>query len=172
MPALERKFSFTKNGNTSVPKQVVLTDGGVFENLGVGPMEPGRSPSISTNVFDPNYIICCDAGTGLLDDDSYPTRWPGRMCRSFLTVFRKLQDASRKRLHRLADGGEISGFALCYLGQQDNALPWIPAGLPRREEVRHHPTNFAAMSIEDIDRLALRGESLTRLLVAYYLPDL
>ena len=34
------------------------------------PMEPGRTPSISTNVFDPDYIICCDAGAGLFDDDS------------------------------------------------------------------------------------------------------
>ena len=94
------------------------------------------------------------------------------MSRSFLTVFRKVQDATRKRLHNLASAGEISGFALCYLGQQDNALPWVPAGLPRRDEVRDYPTDFAAMSTEDIDRLALRGDLLTRLLLAYYLPEL
>ena len=67
---------------------------------------------------------------GLFDDDNYPTRWPSRMCRSYLTVFRKVQDATRKRLHNLADAGEISGFALCYLGQRDNALPRVPVGLP------------------------------------------
>ena len=172
LPALERKYCFTKNGKTSELTRVLLTDGGVFENLGVSPMEPGRTPSISTNVFDPDYIICCDAGAGLFDDDSYPTRWPSRMYRSFLTVFRKVQDATRKRLHDLANTGHISGFALCYLGQQDQALPWVPAGLPKREEVRRYPTDFAAMSAEDIDRLALRGEHLTRFLLAYYLPDL
>ena len=172
LPALERKYRFTKNGRTADPTRVLLTDGGVFENLGVSPMEPGRTPSISTNVFDPDYIICCDAGAGLFDDDSYPTRWPSRMYRSFLTVFRKVQDATRKRLHALADAGAISGFALCYLGQQDNALPWVPAGLPSRDEVRDYPTDFAAMSTEDINRLALRGELLMRFLVAYHLPDL
>ena len=172
LPALDREYRFTKNGRTTDPTRVLLTDGGVFENLGVSPMEPGRTPSISTNVFDPDYIICCDAGAGLFDDDSYPTRWPSRMYRSFLTVFRKVQDATRKRLHRLADVGEISGFALCYLGQQDNALPWVPAGLPRRDEVRDYPTDFTAMSTENIDRLALRGELLMRFLVAYHLPDL
>lgn len=172
LPALERKYRFTKNGRSSDPTRVLLTDGGVFENLGVSPMEPGRTPTISTNVFNPDYIICCDAGAGLFDDDSYPTRWPSRMYRSFLTVFRKVQDAKRKQLHHLSDTGEISGFALCYLGQQDNALPWVPAGLPRRDEVRDYPTNFAAMSTADIDRLALRGELLMRFLVAYYLPDL
>ena len=172
LPALDRKYRFTIKGSITDPTRVLLTDGGVFENLGVNPMEPGRTPSISTNVFDPDYIICCDAGAGLFDDDSYPTRWPSRMSRSFLTVFRKVQDATRKRLHNLAGAGEISGFALCYLGQQDNALPWVPAGLPRRDEVRDYPTDFAAMSTEDIDRLALRGDLLTRLLLAYYLPEL
>ena len=172
LPALEREYRFTKNGSSTDATRVLLTDGGVFENLGVNPMEPGRTPSVSTNVFDPDYIICCDAGAGLFNDDSYPTRLHTRIYRSFLTVFRKVQDATRKRLHHLADAGEISGFALCYLGQQDNALPWVPAGLPRRDEVRDYPTDFAAMSTEDVDRLALRGELLTRLLVAYYLPDL
>ena len=172
LPALDRKYRFTIKGSITDPTRVLLTDGGVFENLGVNPMEPGRTPSISTNVFDPDYIICCDAGAGLFDDDSYPTRWPSRMSRSFLTAFRKVQDATRKRLHNLAGAGEISGFALCYLGQQDNALPWVPAGLPRRDEVRDYPTDFAAMSTEDIDRLALRGDLLTRLLLAYYLPEL
>ena len=172
LPALERKYRFLKNGQTSAPTRVLLTDGGVFENLGVSPMEPGRLASISTNVFDPEYIICCDAGAGLFDADSYPTRWPTRMYRSFLTVFRKVQDATRKRLHYFADDGKISGFALCYLGQKDDALPWIPADLPTRDEVRHYPTDFAAMSRADVDRLALRGEILTRLYVAYYLPEL
>ena len=172
LPALDRKYQFTKKGRISDPTRVLLTDGGVFENLGVSPMEPGRTPSISTNVFDPDYIICCDAGAGLFDDDSYPTRWPSRMYRSFLTVFRKVQDGTRKRLHNLAGADEISGFALCYLGQQDDALPLVPAGLPKRDEVRSYPTDFAAMPKEDIDRLALRGELLTRFLVAYYLPEL
>ena len=94
------------------------------------------------------------------------------MYRSFLAVFRKVQDVTRKRLHYFADDGKISGFALCYLGQKDDALPWVPAELPTRDEVRDYPTDFAAMSRADIDRLALRGEILTRLLVAYYLPEL
>ena len=172
LPAIERKYQFAKNGVTTDPTRVMLTDGGVFENLGVSPMEPGRIPSISTNVYNPDYIICCDAGVGLFDDDSYPTRWPFRMCKSFLTVFRKVQDATRDKLHRLADTGDISGFVLCYLGQQDNKLPWIPVGLPKQNEVRHYPTDFAAMAMEDIDRLALRGELLMRFLITHYLSHL
>ena len=83
-----------------------------------------------------------------------------------------MQDSTRKRLHELADAGEIDGFALCYLGQRDESLPWVPAGIPRREEVREYPTNFAAMRREDIERTALRGELLMRFLVDYYLAEL
>ena len=172
LPALDREYRFRKKDATTDPARVLLTDGGVFENLGVSPMEPGREPSISTNVFGPDYIICCDAGTGLLHDDSYPMCWPTRMHRSFLTVFRKLQDATRNRLHRLDEWGDISGFVLSYLGQKDGKLPWVPPELPKRAEVRDYPTDFAAMKQADLDRIAFRGEVLTRFLVAYYLPDL
>ena len=123
LPALDRRYRFTKEGVTSIPTRVLLTDGGVFDNLGVGPMEPGREPRISTNVFDPAYIIACDAGTGLFDGDSYPVWWTSRMYQSFLTVFRKVQDATRNRLHRFAESGDISGFALPYLGQDDARCP-------------------------------------------------
>ena len=39
-------------------------------------------------------------------------------------------------------------------------------------EVCNYPTDFSPMNAEHIDRLTLRGELLTRLLVAYYLPEL
>ena len=172
LPALDRRYRFRKKGAVSDPTCVLLTDGGVFENLGVSPMEPGRNPQISTNVYDPAYLICCDAGAGLLSGKSYPVWWPARMHQSFLAVFRKVQDATRRRLHQLDESGDISGFVLPYLGQHDHSLPWIPADLPKRDEVRDYPTDFSAMAREDIDRLALRGEQLTRLLVAYYLPTL
>ena len=173
LPALDRRYRFTKNGvPSSGLTRVLLTDGGVFENLGVGPMEPGREPRISTNVFNPAYIISCDAGAGLFDDDSYPMWWASRMCRAFLTVFRKVQDATRSRLHQFAESGDISGFALAYLGQDDDRLPWLPPELPARAEVYDYPTDFSPMDVGDIDRLALRGEILTRFLVAYYLPDI
>lgn len=171
-PSLERKYRFAKDGRTTRPQRVLLTDGGIFENLGVSPMEPGRVPEISTNVFDPDYIICCDAGAGLFDRATYPKHWFRRIRRSLGTSFRKLQDSTRKRLHDLDDAGRIQGFALCYLGQQDRSLPWIPSGLPRRAEVQDYPTDFSPMSAADIDRLALRGEYLMRFLISYYLSDL
>ena len=172
LPALDRRYLFDNGDGATRRERVLLTDGGVFENLGTGPMDPDRSPSFSANVFKPDYIVCCDAGTGLFDDTHYPAKMPARLYRSFLTVFRKVQDAARKRLHWLGESGAVSGFVLTYLGQQDGALPWFPAGLPGRDDVRHYPTDFAPMADPDIDRLALRGELLTRYLVSYYLPEL
>ena len=172
LPALDRKYRFVKGGGPPVPARVLLSDGGIFENLGVGPMEPGREPRISTNVFNPAYIIACDAGTGLFDGDTYPVWWASRMYRSFQTVFRKAQDATRNRLHRFEESGDISGFVLSYIGQRDNRLPWLPPQLPTLREVCDYPTDFSSMDAEDIDRLTLRGELLTRLLVAHYLPEL
>ncbi len=172
LPALDREYTFRGRDGTTHRDRVLLTDGGVFENLGVSPMEPGRSKSISTNVFTPDVIIACDAGAGLLDEDSFPMWWPTRMQRSFLATFRKAQDATRKRLHELAAAGEISGFVLSYLGQNDGALPWRPADLPPRDQAYRYPTGFSPMSDADSTLLSARGERLTRLLLAYYLPDL
>ena len=171
LPALDRTYTFARRGTTKEDR-VLLTDGGVFENLGVSPLEPGRDPLISSNVFNPEYIICCDAGVGLLDDDIFPLWWPSRMKRAFLTTFRKVQDATRKRLHQLDSANRISGFILSYLGQRDEALPWLPVDLPHRGEVYEYPTDFCAMDDEEIDRLALRGELLTRVLISYYHPDI
>ena len=172
LPALERRYLFAEGDETTRHERVLLTDGGVFENLGTGPMDPDRSPSFSANVFNPDYIVCCDAGTGLIDDAHYPANMPARLYRTFLTVFRKRQDATRKRLHWIGQSGAVSGFVLAYLGQQDGALPWYPAGTPERDDVRNYPTDFAPMTDRDINRLALRGELLTRFLVSYYLPEL
>lgn len=172
LPALDREYVFRKRDQSGERQRVLLTDGGVFENLAVSPMEPNRSESVSSNVFRPKFIIACDAGAGLLDDDSFPMWWPTRMHRSFLTTFRKAQDATRKRLHQIASTGEIAGFVLSYLGQNDRALPWQPADLPTRDQVYGYPTNFSAMADADIHLLTARGEQLTRLLLAHYLPDL
>ena len=171
LPALDRSYKFARCGTTKEDR-VLLTDGGLFENLGVSPLEPGRDPSISSNVFNTEYIFCCDAGAGLLDSDSFPLWWPSRMKRAFETTFRKVQDATRKRLHQLNAANRISGFILSYLGQLDSSLPWVPLDLPRRDEVYKYPTDFCAMDDEDIDRLALRGELLTRLLISHYHPNI
>jgi NTE family protein len=94
------------------------------------------------------------------------------MARAFESVFRKAGNATQNRLHLLASSGQLKGFVLSYLGQIDKRVPDAPIDLVRREEVFEYPTDFSAMRAEDIDRLAKRGEQLTRSLIPFYCPEL
>ena len=171
LPAIDRTFIFERNG-VLAERRVLLTDGGVFENLGVSCLEPGRSDAFSTNVHPVDYIISCDAGQGLLSDEPLPYAWPGRMGRAFEAVFRKVQNATYGRLHRFVESGELAGAVMVYLGQQDNRLPLAPPDLVPRDAIKDYPTDFSAMSNGDIEALSLRGEQLTRLLLAHYCAEL
>ena len=172
LPAIDTHYTFINKKGMQGRKRVILTDGGVFDNLGVSCMEPGRSDEFSYNVFHPDYIICCDAGPGLLDDEAIPYWWFTRMARAFEATFRKVHDATRARMHKCLVTGELKGFVLSYLGQRDERLPYIPKNLIPREQVHDYPTDFSPVREEMIQRLAIRGEQLTRLLVDRYVPDL
>ena len=84
-------------------------------------------------------------------------------------VMRKVQDATKTRLHDHAKSGSIDCFIYAALGQIDRRVPLKPANWVDREEVIHYPTNFSAMSVEDIRRLSGRAEGITRALVTQYL---
>ncbi len=153
LPPLVENFEFERQGRRT-KKTVVLTDGGVFENLGVNVLEPGRDASVSVNTYRPTHIISLNAGAGQLDGDAWPIWWPSRMKQSFLTVHRKVQDNTYARLHRYVASGELDGFVMVYLGQDDDRLP---------------TTDFGPMARAHIDALAARGEQLTQILLDRYL---
>jgi NTE family protein len=172
LPALDEEVAFVDHDGTVKKHRILLTDGGVYDNLGTTVLEPGRTSDFSYNLFDVEYIISCDAGHGMLSGDSVPYWFLPRVARSFETVFRKAQNAAQDRLHRLRATGAIKGFVLAYLGQQDHRLPYRPADLVPRDAVVGYPTDFAAMPDIDIKNLASRGERLTRLLIDHYCPEL
>lgn len=170
LPALDRNWNFVKDGVTR-KHRVVLTDGGVYDNLGLQVLEPGRDPTISLHTFPCEYLIVCNAGTGESLEHA-PVRFLPRVARSFAVVHRRVQDRAMNYLHLLRETGKIRGFAMPYLGQQDASLPWLPSPFVSRSEVFDYPTDFKAMSPEWIDKLSARGEQLTRLLVSSYLRPL
>jgi NTE family protein len=172
LPALDEAITFTDRQGVVQKRRVLLTDGGVYDNLGVSSLEPGSAGDVGYNHFHPDYIICCDAGRGIFQDYPVPYLWGARMARAFESVFRKNQNATQNRLHLLASTDKIRGFVLSYLGQVDRRIPCAPFNLIRRDEVFEYPTDFSAMQVEDIDRLAKRGEQLTRSLISYYCPEL
>ncbi|MYS19871.1 NTE family protein [Streptomyces sp. DvalAA-14] len=168
LPALERTFTFQHRNGHHQQHTVLLTDGGVYDNLGLSVLEPGRSPQHTQHVYDVPFIISCDAGMGELTVKA-PHFMIGRLRRSFDTVHRKAQDSARARLHEWAASGRIDGFALAYLGMKDDRLPAPPHDLVPRSAVATYPTNFAAMARSDLDAITTRGEQLMRTVLPMYL---
>jgi NTE family protein len=171
LPAFDRTYTLVKEG-VSRQERVIITDGGVYDNLGISCLEPGRDESFSLHSYLPEYIVCCCAGHGQFSGQKIPYGFVSRTEAAFQIIFRKVQDAALNRLHMHKQSGKIKGFVLPYLGQQDQALPLVPPDLVRREEVYGYPTDFAAMSDQDIGRLSRRGAQLTRILLTQYCPEL
>lgn len=172
LPALDARYDFTDPCGRVATERLLLTDGGVFDNLGTSCLEPDRDPGYSTNVHPVDYIISADAGRGVMDANRYPLWWTTRMKRSFETLYRKLQDTGKGLIHRHGELGNLEGFVLPFLGQSDRQLRAIvPPDLVPREEVLYYPTNFSRMRDSDIKRISLRGEQLTRMMIEAHAPE-
>lgn len=171
LPALDHYLTFTKSG-VETKHRVIITDGGVYDNLGVSCMLPGRSSEFSTNALPVDFIIACDAGQGLPSGGRRPTFLMSRMLATIITIHRRTQTLTQNLLHRMAISGEIQGFLMPYLGQRDSALPVRPADLVTRDEVFDYPTDFNPMTKGNIEKLSKRGEQLTRALLDTYAPEL
>jgi len=171
LPAIDRRMTFELKGVQSV-QRAIITDGGVYDNFGITCMLPGRSSEFSTNALPVDFIIACDAGAGMPTGARRPFFWVSRMMATTLTIHRRTQTLMQNLLHRMAASGEIRGFLLPYLGQNDANLPAPPADLVRREEVFDYPTDFNPVPRAAREKLSARGEQLTRCLLDAYAPDL
>ena len=93
LPAFDETHTFDEGGKLSSGR-VVLTDGGIYDNLGLGCLWPDRSPDISMNVIPIDTIICCSAGYGLRQDP--PSQFIfARMLSVFSTTFERAQKPRR-----------------------------------------------------------------------------
>jgi NTE family protein len=170
LPAVQRTYTFERNGEQS-RQRVALTDGGVYDNLGLSVLEPGRDPRFSDHVYPLDYVVACDAGRQE-PGTSAARVLPFRLKRSFDITYRKTQDGTRTRLHMAGADGQIQGFILAYLGQRDSRLPIPSPGLVPLDRVNTYGTNFKAMKGDDLRAITMRGEQLTRLLLQHYCPAL
>ncbi len=160
-------YEFMRKDGTNYFNTVSLTDGGIYDNLGLGPLWPDRSKDVSYNVDPSTVIICCSAGYGLRAD-SHPLYWIGRMMQSFYTTFDRAQNAAMDKVTKLKLDGKIDLLIFPYLGMRDEQLPDKPNNLVSREEVHAYPTDFFGMSEEKMTRIGLRGEQLTDHLLKLY----
>ncbi len=171
LPALDEYMPFNKKDGSRRVERVNLSDGGVYDNLGLAPLWPDRDPSISLNVAQVDSIICCRAGYGLRFDSAKQTVI-SRLNSAFACIHDRAQNAGIKRLFDLQRSGVLKNVLLPFLGQDDSRLEYPPDDLVAREDVFAYPTDFCAMSEEWIDNLSRRGYQLTYALIAEHWPDL
>lgn len=164
LPALDTQMVFEKSGETR-KHRISLTDGGVYDNLGLAPLWPDRDFSISMDVGRFDRIIACRAGYALEVADPASLILP-RMAAAFESIFARSQNQAMRRLYDLTEAGKLKGFLLPYLGQNDDSLRCPPADLIPCGAAAGYPTNFSAMRPEWIDRLVCRGEQLVKALLA------
>src|SRR5207248_1626940 len=89
LPGLDEVIAFTDRNGKKRNRRVLLTDGGVYDNLGVTCLEPGSAGEVGYNRFVPEDIVCCDAWQGILQDYPVPYIWCPRMIRAVAAVFRR-----------------------------------------------------------------------------------
>lgn len=171
LPAVERTYTFSQQDGTTSRTKVCMTDGGVYDNLGLSVLMPGRSASFTRHAYDLDYIVAIDAGRGR-PGDSRARFLPARLKRSFDITYRKTQDGGRAMLHAAAETGRLRGFVHAYLGMSDDRLPAPVAEFVRADRVSRYPTNFRAVPSRHLLALTLRGEQLTRGLLDHYCRDL
>lgn len=169
LPALDESMLFTKNGKQDL-RRVTLTDGGVYDNLGLSPFWPDRDPTISLGAPKYDGLIVCRADYGLEVSDPASFLVP-RMFAVFNSISARAQNAAINRVFELKQAGRIDRLLLPYLGQDDGRLAFPPQDLVGRETVVGYLTNFSAMPAEWIDRLSTRGEQLTQALLMEHWPD-
>lgn len=166
LPTLELSMIFNKNGQMS-RQQVVLTDGGVYDNLGLAPLWSDRDPAISLHVGNYERLVVSRAGYSI-SMSSAPTFWGSRMYAVMDTMFSRSQNSTMQRLYDLQKGGALKGFILPYLGQADDRILNPPPDLVSADEVANYPTNFSAMAPDWIEKISKRGEQLTRAHIAQH----
>jgi NTE family protein len=159
LPALDDRMTFVKDGK-STTQRVILTDGGVYDNLGLSPLWPDRDPKISLHVNNYERIIACRGGYGLRQG-APSIFWPSRMLAVMHAALARTENLSVNRLFDLLKSRRLKGVLVPYLGQSDSTLAFPPPDLIPASEVADYPTDFSAMPHEWIDRLSRRGEQLT-----------
>lgn len=171
LPSIDTVLEFEHRGARKRTR-VMIADGGVYDNLGITCMLPGRAAEFSTNAHEVDFIIACVAGQGVPSGASKPFYWASRMRATVDTIHRRTHSQHFDLLHRMEANGEIKGFLLPYLGQMDDRLPYRPPDLVERSAVVDYPTDFSPMPKPHLQALSMRGEQLTRVVLEAYAPGL
>jgi len=171
LPALDEDMSFMRRDRSIRTERVTLSDGGVYDNLGLAPLWPDRDRAVSIGVEKVDFIIACRAGYGARVGRP-AIFFKSRLEAAFGCVHTRAQNAAMGRLFDLKRARDITGFVIPYIDQADENLAFPPDDLVRRTAVADYPTNFDAMPAAWIDRLSKRGEQVTLAVLQEHAPAL
>ena len=163
LPALVRTYDFERNDGSRITRRIAMTDGGVYDNLGVSPLLPRRSRHHTSHVYDLDALIVVDAGRGRFDRKP-AGQWVNRTKQTLEISHGRVQDGARSQIHDRTDIQVVH----VYLGSRDHRLPVIPDLVPR-DPISSYGTNFAAMTAANLEALSVRAEQITRAHLAEYL---
>ncbi|MHC8508692.1 MAG: patatin-like phospholipase family protein [Rhodospirillales bacterium] len=183
-PAIDKMLSFErKEGKGDKARlvryqsRVVLSDGGVYDNLGLVPILPDRDPNLEIPIPEVDTIICCRAGYGQMQEP--PTHFlMSRYKNAINTAHKHAQILQLKQLNDLKDMGKLKDVVIPFLGQDDSVLHEAPESvvpkkkLVPRSVIDNYPTDLSRMDENWIDNLSDRGEQLTRALIHKHAPHL
>ena len=169
-PAMDFTKTFVQRNGHEQTHRVILSDGGLFDNLGTSCLMPGRSARFSTNVHEVDWIIVCDADEGLFEGSERPYWWTGRMRRSIDSMYRRTRSLERGRLFDSVGSPDgLEGFVIAMLGMDDSRLPIPVADLIPRSQVLNYKTRFYALPTDAINKLSGRGEQIMHCLARHYM---
>ncbi len=169
-PAMDFTKTFIEKNGNEHRRRVILSDGGLFDNLGISCLMPGRSAKISTNVQEVDWIIACDADEGLFEGSDRPYWWTGRMRRSIDSMYRRARSLERSRLFdTVGSPAGLKGFVIAMLGMDDSRLPIPVPDLIPRSHVVNYKTRFYGLSSDAINKLSNRGEQIMHCLTRHYM---
>lgn len=169
LPALDEHWSFEKSGVTTKVR-IQLTDGGVYDNLGLSPFWPGRDPSISLEVEKPEIMIVCRAGYAL--EVQPPVKFLlSRMRAVMESIHARVENLAVNRLFNLRTSGHFDRVLLAFLGQDDTQLSHAAGLTVSRDEALGYPADFSSIPDEWIDKLGSRGEQIMDAILQEHWPD-
>ncbi len=146
-PAIDAVYTFIDKAGNSARKNVLLSDGGIIDNLGTTCLRPDRLPGDDYITFKTDYIVISTAIQG--KKDSIPYWLIPRIIRVSETINRRLLEFEHDNLKKSLDSRQIEGFVFLCLSNGSH------------EKIQNYPTNFFAMKQSDIELIMDRGEKMT-----------
>lgn len=169
LPALDEHWRFEKSG-VITGARIQLTDGGVYDNLGLSLFWPGRDPSISLEVEKPDILIVCRAGYAL--EIQPPVGFlVSRMRATMESIHARVENLAVNRLFNLRSSGYFDRVLLAFLGQNDAQLLHSGALTVTRDEALGYPTDFSAIPDEWVEKLILRGQEVMDAILNEHWPN-